>query len=702
MKRLISVAVVVLFAFVAATAGAQTFTMTMLGSRETAGGDPAGRGLAVITINGTNVYYFLWVQNIASPTVAHIHTGLEGVSGGVLIGLEPTWTNIATNTYIAAGSVPVDTGTTAPILQNPAAYYVNVHNSPFPNGAMRGQMIGDGPASFALANTLLGKREPAGGSTVGQGYTALILDTANTNLYYYLWETGIAAPTEAHVHTGGAGVNGGVLVGLSPTFSGGQAFGSVAVDAATLAAILASPDQYYVNIHNADFPNGALRGQLTATETDANFAVAAHNAGLGGSFFKTDARALSLTDEPATVYAEWYLHGVASATGPTRTASFVIPANGQAVYDDIVSSLFATSDRGAIRLFSSFPFLAIARNFNDQRSSGNGTYGQNEPGLGLDGALTSGALILNSNQPQSTGLGYRTNVGYFNPSPNSIDVTFNVHNPDGTLVAPPSKATFPAWDDDQALFYQFIPGIPTDQQTLANFFITFTATKPIYIFSSPVDNKTSDGMHQPAIFVPAALTQPVASQPSGPPTGTITAPPSDTSVTKGNALGFQGTGTDPKGEALTVAWDFGDGNSGTGYTATHTYTNTGVFTVKMTVTNTDGVSDPNPPTRKITVNAPQPSGPPTGTITTPAGNTSAYTGYLVNFAGSGTDPKGETLTATWDFGDGSNATGFTTTHTFSPAGVYTVTFTVKNTDGVSDPHPPTRTVTVTDYNPYPY
>jgi len=115
------------------------------------------------------------------------------------------------------------------------------------------------------------------------------------------------------------------------------------------------------------------------------------------------------------------------------------------------------------------------------------------------------------------------------------------------------------------------------------------------------------------------------------------------------------------------------------------------------VTDTSALSDPNPPTRTITVTAPQQSGPPTGTITTPSGNSSAYAGYDVNFAGTGTDPNGESLTATWDFGDGYTMPGFSVSHTFNSAGVYTVRFTVKNTDGVSDPHPPTRQVTVTNY-----
>ena len=55
-------------------------------------------------------------------------------------------------------------------------------------------------------------------------------------------------------------------------------------------------------------------------------------------------------------------------------------------------------------------------------------------------------------------------------------------------------------------------------------------------------------------------------------------------------LTFSASGSDPDGDALTYNWQFGDGGSATGQTATHIYQRAGTFTVAMTVTDGRGGS----------------------------------------------------------------------------------------------------------------
>ena len=59
----------------------------------------------------------------------------------------------------------------------------------------------------------------------------------------------------AHIHSGGRGENGDIVVALTPPETGGTSSGCVTVDPNQLAAIATLPDRYYVNIHTSAFPN---------------------------------------------------------------------------------------------------------------------------------------------------------------------------------------------------------------------------------------------------------------------------------------------------------------------------------------------------------------------------------------------------------------------------------------------------------------
>jgi len=91
--------------------------------------------------------------------------------------------------------------------------------------------------------------------------------------------------------------------------------------------------------------------------------------------------------------------------------------------------------------------------------------------------------------------------------------------------------------------------------------------------------------------------------------------------------------------------------------------------------------------------------PPNGTILTPSGNVTIDAGDWVEFAGNGTDPDGNyPLTYLWQFGAGSGIPNSTQQNPgsvqFNVPGTYTVTFTVTDALGLSDPTPATRTIAV--------
>lgn len=119
--------------------GGRPLQAVLLGANEAPGpGDPDGTGTALITLNqGQGIVCFeLSVKGITLPASgAHIHIAPAGSPGPVVVPLIPP---DAAGT--SSGCVDVDRDLIKEIRQNPAAYYVNVHNAVFPAGAVRGQL----------------------------------------------------------------------------------------------------------------------------------------------------------------------------------------------------------------------------------------------------------------------------------------------------------------------------------------------------------------------------------------------------------------------------------------------------------------------------------------------------------------------------------------------------------------------------------
>jgi hypothetical protein len=134
--------------------------------------------------------------------------------------------------------------------------------------AMLGALSMAGVASASnhvtLSTTLSGAEEIGGGDKNGKGFVSLDIFANGT----ICWEGKVQAierVTGAHIHNAPAGVNGGIFVDLDPftaDVTGNKAENCVVTTAQNAAAIVANPSGYYVNVHTASFPDGAIRGQL--------------------------------------------------------------------------------------------------------------------------------------------------------------------------------------------------------------------------------------------------------------------------------------------------------------------------------------------------------------------------------------------------------------------------------------------------------
>ena len=113
-------------------------------------------------------------------------------------------------------------------------------------------------ATVKLGATMTGPNEPAGGDADGTGTFVVEIDPDAGDFCYTITSAKIGAPTMAHVHSGAVGVNGPPVVTIDP--KGNDE--CMAVEPDVLKPIVANPENYYVNIHNAEFPGGAIRGQL--------------------------------------------------------------------------------------------------------------------------------------------------------------------------------------------------------------------------------------------------------------------------------------------------------------------------------------------------------------------------------------------------------------------------------------------------------
>ncbi len=115
---------------------ARVYRLALAGRNETPRGAPKGAGIAVIAVHGRSVvcWRFAHLHGFVNATFAHIHIGAKGRSGNIVVPL-------STGPRLHhQGCVSVSSALINAIERRPHSYYVNIHSTAYPGGAVRAQL----------------------------------------------------------------------------------------------------------------------------------------------------------------------------------------------------------------------------------------------------------------------------------------------------------------------------------------------------------------------------------------------------------------------------------------------------------------------------------------------------------------------------------------------------------------------------------
>ncbi|MGI8784587.1 MAG: CHRD domain-containing protein [Acidobacteriota bacterium] len=276
------------------------FRTELLPTNEAPPSGVAARGVATLTLtvardgrgnvtSGTAQFDVDYVfPTGVTLTGYHIHNGPEGVSVNPILdsGLSRTTDSDGTGS-ISLPAVTVDTAVGVAVLNgillNPSLYYINLHTSDNPGGAIRGQLENEThvfrptlrPENEIPANTVNASGASLISFRITKGATGQITGGVVDFAVNYSFP-GAVTINGLHIHRGTASENGPILIGTAisgaiPVVDSdgvGNIFERVEIlptdgaAAGFLREVLANPTGYYVHLHTSDNPGGVIRNQL--------------------------------------------------------------------------------------------------------------------------------------------------------------------------------------------------------------------------------------------------------------------------------------------------------------------------------------------------------------------------------------------------------------------------------------------------------
>jgi CHRD domain len=512
MRGLRILTVFAIVSLVAAAGFGQTLGAVLTGSQEVPSNSGAGFGNATVTFDAArqNVTVTITAANLgAAINNFHIHEAAAGANGPVrvdLIGLGGTFNN-----GTMTGTFPIAADVASRMLQNPSNFYVNVHTTQFPGGAVRGQLayVSGGTTTYA-ADLRPGNEVPPAATSTAFGSALVTFDFTNRTIAWDAASKNIASPTVSHIHRAPAGTNGPVIINFATApaqLAGGRTSGNATIAAQqsaqlvdsdiTALATTSGANGYYVNVHSQAFGGGEIRGQLVPAHEFAIPIAGRVTNGLGQTFV-TDVRVFNPSyTNSTTALLEYFPSSTTANATASASLAVLVPPRGTAVLDDVAgaANLNVSGTTGAIRVSSANDIAVTSRIYADLRGAGRGTQGQFVLAQAREDALRRGVLPQLSHSLDLT-RGFRTNIGIFNPTMGTVTVRLELRDTAGNLVEQ-TTLSIPALSQQQRSLAVYLH----ETEHLANadnLTLSFDASAPVFVYAAVNDNVSADSILVPA------------------------------------------------------------------------------------------------------------------------------------------------------------------------------------------------------------